>query len=160
MQHDFRKPKRLDVTQGVSPQLIKDGGPAGGAQAPLKKRPGFLKRRWKLIALFCAVVVIGALGYGYVTTRHQLTKLSNPEAAAEAEAKNLATEVGKYLALPTDETPTIATVSDASLLKEQAFFSRAENGDRVLVYSNAKRAVLYRPSTKKVIEYAPVSLGN
>lgn len=157
MQHDFRKPKRVDIASASVPHAAGSSHPEVHKQP--NKRIGFLKRRWKLIALALVVILVGALGYGYVTTRNQLTKLSNPGAAAEVEAKNLATEVGRFLELPPEETPTLATVSDASLLKEQAFFSRAENGDRVLVYSKAQRAVLYRPSTKRVIEYAPVSLG-
>jgi hypothetical protein len=54
----------------------------------------------------------------------------------------------------------VATVSDASKLQSQQFFAKAQNGDKVLIFTNAKRAVLYRPSTNKVIEYAPVNIGN
>lgn len=154
MQHDVRKMSSVNhipANQSASTQPEGHKRRAGMS--------GFFKRRWKLIVFVMTIVLVGALAYGYVTTRNELTKLSNPNAAAEVEAKKLATEVGRYLDLPQDETPTLATVSDASLLKEQAFFSRAKNGDRVLVYSKAQRAVLYRPSTNRVIEYAPVSLG-
>ena len=62
--------------------------------------------------------------------------------------------------LPTGETPTIATVTDASKLKDQAFFTNAVTGDKVLIYTNAKKAFLYRPSTNKIINIAPVNLGS
>lgn len=51
-----------------------------------------------------------------------------------------------------DETPTIATVSDITKLQGQPFFAKAQNGDKVYVYSNAKKAILYRPSENKIIE--------
>lgn len=156
MQHDVRKPARPGVNSAV--RATASAIVPNDSKAP-KRHTAFLKRRWKLLTTIVVVLVISALGYGYITTRNELTRLSNPGATAEADAKKLASEVGRFLELPQDETPTVATVSDAALLKDQVFFSRAENGDRVLVYSKAQRAVLYRPTTKRVIEYAPVSLN-
>ncbi len=60
--------------------------------------------------------------------------------------------------LPSGETPTVAAVSDVSKLQGQQFFVNAKNGDQVLIYSNAKKAILYRPSTNKIIEVGPVNL--
>lgn len=77
MQHDFRKPKRVDIASASAPHAAGSSQPEVHKQPP-NKRIGFLKRRWKLIALALAVILVGALGYGYVTTRNQLTKLSNP----------------------------------------------------------------------------------
>ncbi|PIR80160.1 MAG: hypothetical protein COU25_01495, partial [Candidatus Levybacteria bacterium CG10_big_fil_rev_8_21_14_0_10_35_13] len=54
--------------------------------------------------------------------------------------------------------PTIATITDKSQLSTQPFFNNAVDGDKVLVYANAKKAILYRPSTDKIIEVAPVNI--
>ncbi len=67
--------------------------------------------------------------------------------------------VGKLITLPTGETPSLATVSDVSKLQDQIFFKNAQDGDRVLIYTEAKKAILYRPSTNKVIDVAPVGEG-
>ena len=64
-------------------------------------------------------------------------------------------KVSKLADLP-PETPNIATVQDINVLKGQLFFSKAENGDKVLIFQNAKRAILYRPSTNKIIEYSTI----
>ena len=63
------------------------------------------------------------------------------------------------MVLPKDETPTLATVSDPEKLKDQRFFVNAVKGDKVLVYSLAKKAILYSPSLDKIIEVAPVNVG-
>lgn len=60
--------------------------------------------------------------------------------------------------LPEGETPTIATVSDADKVKSQTFFQRAENGDKVIVYQQAKKAILYRPSIHKIVEVTSISI--
>lgn len=69
-------------------------------------------------------------------------------------------EVGRSIALPTDEKPTVATVTDPTKLGEQAFFRTAEEGDKVLIYTNAKKVVLYRPSERRVVEVGTVNINN
>ena len=76
----------------------------------------------------------------------------NPDAALQKEAKILTDRIGKFMELPVDEQPTLATVTDQEKLKSQNFFTHAQNGDKLLVYPKARKAILYRPSTKKVIE--------
>ena len=88
-----------------------------------------------------------------------IERLSNPEEASQEEAERLSQEVGEKIQLP-KETPTVATVVDAAKLKDQPFFANAKNNDKVLIYTSAKKAVLYRPSTKKVIEVAPINIGD
>jgi hypothetical protein len=120
----------------------------------------FLKRRWWLILLVLALIGLSVLGYGYIHTKNELTKLKNPSTAGKTETQSLIDKVGKLVQLPSGETPTLATVNDATKLKNQAFFASAQNGDKVLIYSKAGKAVLYRPSTNKIIAYSPVNLGN
>jgi len=120
----------------------------------------FVKRWWWIVAL--VLIVGGALtyfAYNYFDTRNQLLQLSNAENNTSEENQKLTEEITKYLELP-KETPTIATVSDVDKLKSQEFFANAQNGDKVLVFSQAGRALLYRPSTHKVIEYSKVDFNS
>ena len=105
------------------------------------------------------VAGLAALTYFYIDTKNELNAAKNPETAGKTETEQIVNQVNKFLQLPTDEAPTLATVNDISKLKNQQFFKNAQNGDKVLIYSKAGRALLYRPSSKKVIEYAPVNLG-
>lgn len=75
------------------------------------------------------------------------------------EVDKFVKEIGAYIELPEEETPTMATVSDVSKLANQPFFKNAQNGDIVLIYNNAKKAILYRPSTKKVIDITTINVG-
>ena len=113
------------------------------------------------VLLFVLAVAAAAFSFTqYQKSASELKKLKeNPRTVATEEAKKLVEDVSKLVALPEKETPTVATVTDASKLKDQPFFARSQNGDKVLIYTEAKKAYLYRPSINKVIEVAPVNIG-
>ena len=93
--------------------------------------------------------------------RAEVTKLKQTsDAASLEEVKKLVDKLGQIVELPTGEDPTVATITDKSKLADQPFFQKADNGDKVLIYSAAKKAYLYRPSTNKLLDIAPVNLGN
>lgn len=103
-----------------------------------------------LVGVLCIVSSVTAF-YFYSEWKKAVTVPS-----AEEEIGEVVAVVGEYMELPQEEVPTIATVIDKEKLQDQPFFSRAENGDKVLIYTNARKAILYRPTTKKVIEVAPI----
>lgn len=80
-----------------------------------------------------------------------------PKLAGVAQENTILAKVGKLIPLPTNETPTIAMVRDAASAKQdQPFLAPAENGDVLIVYTNAQEAILYRPSSDKIIVVGPV----
>ena len=110
--------------------------------------------------ILIVIVVIGSLGVaGYFYNQYKEIK-NNPNKISLDEINSLTTVIGKFMDLPMDETPTLATVTDKEKLKDQDFFKKSENGDKILIYANARKAILYRPSTQKVIEFAPLLIGN
>jgi hypothetical protein len=99
------------------------------------------------------------LGKKYAEATKQLDAYKkDPNAAAQAEVNKTIEEVGKLYALPKDEQPSVATVKDKAKLSDQPFFAKAENGDITLIYSNAKLALLYRPTTKQIINVSSVTI--
>jgi hypothetical protein len=76
----------------------------------------------------------------------------DPQKVIQEESEKLIAEVGELIVLPEGEKPTIATINDSERLKEQPFFSKAKNGDQVLIYSIAQKAILYDPIQRKIIE--------
>ncbi len=119
------------------------------------------------IALGVAVVALLVLGGLFWRNQHQLNKLksdiakqqNDPANKALQESKELIAKVGKLIVLPANEQPTTATVTDLEKLKGQPFFEKAQLGDKVLIYSQAKQAILYRPSTNQIVELAPLIDG-
>jgi hypothetical protein len=109
-----------------------------------------------------AVIVVAALVpsvYFYSQSQQAQARLANPNLFAAEEAKKYIDQVGKLMILPKGETPTLATVNDKDKLKNQPFFANAENGDKVLIYSTAKKAILFRPSLNKIIDVAPINVS-
>lgn len=110
---------------------------------------------WGVLAAL-VVVALGAAVYFY-TQLNQLQQ--DPQKVAQKESKTLVAKVGKLIVLPEGEEPTVATVTDPNLLRDQPFFANAKTGDKVLIYTNARKAILYNPEENKIIEVAPVNIG-
>lgn len=123
-----------------------------------KKGGEIMKRRLGkkvLIGALCFVLLIAIGTSGYFYYQYQQIK-KNPQQAGQKEANSVVQKISKYMDLPKDEQPTLATVTDTNKLKNQAFFTKAINGDKLLIFTKAKKAILYRPSTERVIEFAPL----
>ncbi|OGZ52643.1 MAG: hypothetical protein A3B25_00405 [Candidatus Ryanbacteria bacterium RIFCSPLOWO2_01_FULL_48_26] len=110
-----------------------------------------------LVLIFATLFVASSgLAY-YFYTRMNPVKTS---ADTQAEVKAIVQKVGQLILLPGGEDPTLATVVDPERLKDQPFFAQASAGDKVLIYTKAKKAVLYNPTLNKIIEVAPITIGN
>ena len=115
------------------------------------------QRLMTVVVPIVAVVALALAGYFYSQIR---TLKQDPQILAQKEVAELVAKVGKLVVLPADETPTVATVSDPEALKDQAFFASAQKGDKVLIYAEAKKAILYSVVMNKIIDVAPLNIGN
>lgn len=109
------------------------------------------------------VITIGAGGasyYFYDQYRKTQQMVKNPEEASQKELKKILDNIAKFMELPGGEQPSVASVVDKEKLKDQPFFAKAENGDKVIIYTQAKKAILYRPKTNKVIDVTVVNVGS
>lgn len=109
----------------------------------------------KTLIVVLVILLLAGLAYYFFTKYRELKE--NPNAANDAEVAALVEEVGMIMVLPDGEVPTIATVSDPELLKDQAFFRNAKEGDKVLIYTTAGKVILYDPEVKKIVEVAPIA---
>ena len=111
-------------------------------------------------------LVVGAVS-GYSASWFSYQKSDSVTFAASSTApviekkstESIVARVGKLILLPIDEEATIATVSDLQKLRDQLFFKNAKNGDVVLMYAKAKRAILFNPDLNKIIEVAPITVN-
>lgn len=122
------------------------------------------KSTFKFVLVIVALILIaaGAGGTYFFYTKYQSANklLSDPNAASKVETDSVVSKVSKLMVLPDDEDASLATVLDASKLSDQPFFKKAQNGDKVLIYTKAKIAILYRPNNNIIIAVAPVSIGD
>lgn len=121
-----------------------------------KKGAGVGKIVLKIIIGLLLLGSIATAVYFYMGYKHLK---ENPQAAGQDEIAAVTNVIGKFMDLPEGEDPNMATILDKEKVKDQDFFKRAENGDKILIYVKAKKAILYRPSTKRVIEVAPLVIG-
>lgn len=108
--------------------------------------------------IFIGIAILGLFLAGYFYYELRKTR-QNPQIQSRKEIESIVSKVGKLVVLPKNETPTLATVSDPSVLSGQVFFSNAQVGDKVLIYPESKRAILYNPKLNRVVETAPLSIG-
>ncbi len=103
------------------------------------------------------LIVAGFFGYRWYTSDEGKTPSASEQTSTAPESDDLIKRVGELIVLPEGEEPTIATVTDPEKLKEQAFFARAKTGDKVLIYTQARKAYLYDPAAHKLLEVAPLT---
>ena len=111
-----------------------------------------------LIIFLVLVALLGVYGSYYFYNKY---KALNVDANIEAqkETERLVGLLDKLMELPQGETPTVATISDKEKLKDQPFFESAQNGDILFAYTKAMKAILYRPSSNKIINVAPITIN-
>jgi len=109
---------------------------------------------FNIVISFIAIIAVSLGGYFYYQLRILKT---NPQTVAKEESDSLISKISRIYLLPQGEDPTVATVSDPEALKSQSFFNQSEKGDKVLIYTKAGKAILYRPSIDKIIDTAPIS---
>lgn len=112
---------------------------------------------WKYFSIVACIVAVLAIAFG-VYVYANLQKVKEPDyqqKVVEQQTQDIINEVGRIYMLPVG-TPQIAVVSNPDELKKsQPFFEKALNGDQVLVYES--EAILYRPSTKQIVNIGPVN---
>lgn len=122
------------------------------------------KKTFVYMGVVAVVAGVGASAFYYQQQYREARELLSSKTQLTAqETQMLLDKIGQLMILPTDEVPMIATISDkASLMKAEqinaAFFSKSENGDKVLVYKKAGKAIIYRPSTNQLVEVGPVNV--
>lgn len=108
-----------------------------------------------LVVVLSTLLFVALCAAGYFYYQYQ----QSPRVADAKEIGALKETVGSFFMLPEGEEPTLATVTDREKLADQPFFQKAENGDKVLIYSASGRAILYRPSAQKIVDVTTVNVN-
>lgn len=128
------------------------------------------RRRWGrtlLLIILVVLIVAGALWY-FKDRGLPVPGASQPAAAADAAApdklsdaqvQSVIAQVGKHILLPSDETPIIATVTDAATLRaQQPFYKDVSDGDYLLIYQSQARAILFDPNKDMLVNVGAIQV--
>lgn len=107
-----------------------------------------------LIGLLVLTIMVSV--YFYIQWKRTLSEIQVENINTPEEIAQITAVISTFMQLPVGEEPTIATVLDAEQLRSQPFFVHSKNGDKVLIYIEAKKAILFRPENNRVIEVAPI----
>jgi len=129
------------------------------------------KSKFNLKTILRIVVVLGLMGFAgwsffqYQKAQDKVTELSNPDAqkqVAVKEKEEILAKVAKLMVLPEGEDPTVATVTDAEVLSQyQPFFRNATNGDKVILYVQSGKSIIYSPEKNIIVNVGTISVqGN
>ena len=121
-------------------------------QQTRNSKKGMKRFLFWLLVFFC---IAGLSGTYYFYAKYR-TLSQDPTITSQKDLDATLAAVGALMVLPTDEVPTMATILDKDKLSDQAFFAQAQNGDKLLAYTTSMQAILYRPSTNKIIKVAPI----
>lgn len=95
---------------------------------------------------------------------NELTQIINTSATTrlsnELDPKqSMLQDIGKRIQLPTGEDPTVVLIEDAEKAsREQAFYAQVIKGDVVVIYPNAKKAIIWSPSRMKIVNAGVVDI--
>lgn len=113
-----------------------------------------------LLVVFAILAILSLAGCGLLYLQHRKDQrlISASGAAGQAESQTLVKQVSRLMVLPANEKPTIATVSDSRKLPRHIFFQHARNGDKVLIYTKARTAILYDPKQNLIVAVSPLDI--
>ena len=114
-----------------------------------------MPRRLLVLIIAIAIILIG--GFAYYQSSKQTFEAG--QELTDDQVQDILASVGKHIKLPADETPLVATVADIDLLLErEPFYTGADNGDILLLYPNAGKAILYAPDEDLIVNVGPIIL--
>lgn len=121
----------------------------------------------KLLGFVVFVILLGLAGgtvflyTKYSETKKEVEKLSTVQGQQElskTQTQALLGEMRQIIIMPDNEDPVVATITDINQLKDKEFYKDAQNGDRVVVFANAKKAYIYSPERKLIVNVGAFQL--
>ncbi len=113
------------------------------------------------------VTVIGFFGYKFIQYSSTETPSNQEDVKGDwsidgvsSDDMKLLKKIDQILDIPRDTVPVIATIKDVQTLREeQKFYEGAKNGDKLLIYPESGKAIIYSEEREKIVNVGPVYVG-
>ncbi|HUB93509.1 MAG TPA: hypothetical protein VMB52_03320 [Verrucomicrobiae bacterium] len=112
--------------------------------------------RTAVIVSLLTIVLVGSAGFGI----YSFHAWRNAVADNPLTQQQQVTQYVNTIAITPNENPQIATVKDASKLTSGALARITKNGDILLIYSQANRIIVYRPSVHKIVDMLSIQTNS
>lgn len=117
--------------------------------------------------IFIVLIALGFyhFGYPYIAEKAKsgvVIRIGGKGTIAEDDDKTatisaLINKVKGLMELPEEEEPEIVTITDIEKFKDQPFFKKANNGDKLLIYKNSRKAILYDANGNRILDVGPIA---
>lgn len=105
------------------------------------------------------IILLGVSFFLYASKTNTVSQQSE-QSLSEEEIQILTESVSGLMIIPKEE-PVVFVISDVQeLIKQQQFFKDAINGDILLIFPEAAKAVVYSPSRNIIVNTGPVTADN
>jgi hypothetical protein len=153
------EPKPTEPVKSEVEPPSEAAGPAKSHKAPIAVP---LKgEQIKKLALVAALLFLTVFMIRVIQDRNSLQEqlsVNSPQAQSQEEAEELVRQISVFVELPANEVPRLITVTDSQKTIEQyPALSDLKDGDKMLLYPNSRKLVVYRPATKKVVTVVTLS---
>jgi hypothetical protein len=156
------KPKKTESNnQNKNSKTNNSSKEKSNASAPLKNqgakvqinndKPGATKIIL-IIYIVLSLAAIGFLGFKY-------WELTNKKAvfSGDANVDKILANLKEHMVLPENETPVIVPVKEADQMDQsQSFYQGIQDGDYLVIFSEAKKAIIYRYTEDKIVNISTV----
>ncbi len=115
-----------------------------------------INKKLLIISIPLLAIILGPSLFFYSKYRQASSELAKISPAKAEDIKKVVTKIGQLMELPVGEEPAMATVADKDKLQGEKFFELAQNGDKVLIYEKSQKAILYRPTTNKIVDVSRI----
>lgn len=124
--------------------------------AGLLARAEFLKRFNMRKAAFIALGIVGIGGVVFsISLYNQLAAIKNdPQKFVREEVRRVLAGVLELVSYPEDPGISVATLTDLETFNDP-FFAQGNIGDKIVLFPNKGRVVLYDPDAHRIVDIAP-----
>lgn len=114
-----------------------------------------MKALQRFIVILVVVAAVAGGGWYFFSRGQERFVIKPGEKLTDEQVAELIGRVGRFLVLPDQEQPSVATISDARALAEsQVFYKDAKDGDILIVYST--KAIIYDAAADKLVNVGPI----
>jgi hypothetical protein len=155
-----------DLTKNIEAETFDqaEGTESVAAGGVSEQRGNRLAKKIALIIIaFLAIAAIawGVMRYGNPDSEQLVASGDTPivQEESEAEVVRLLENVSRHMLLPEEGLPMVATVTHAeSLIAEQPFYSGVKNGDKLIIFEQSRKAIIYSPTRDIIVNVGPIQL--